>query len=149
MPTHQSNAATLAQNKALTRQFVDRINAQDLAGAFALLAPGWVDHSAGLRVPAGEKGAKAFFATLFMAFPDMYTTVEDMIAEGDKVVTRLQVEATHTGAMLGAPATGKRTRISAIDIHRIVDGKFIEHWCNSDDLGMLQQLGLIPPPQRP
>lgn len=140
---------TLAQNKALARQFIEKINAQDLDGAFALLAPDWVNHTAGPGVPAGEEGAKAFFTMLFRAFPDLHTRIDDLIAEDDKVVARLNVTGTNNGSMMGMPATGKQVSISVTDIHRIGAGKFVEHWSNSDDLGMMQQLGLIPPPVLP
>ncbi len=137
------------QNKSLARRFVERINARDIEGAFALAAAGWIDHAATPGSPAGVAGGKALFTMLAAAFPDLQTTIEDLIAEGDKVVARLHVTGTNRGSLLGMPATGKSVVISVIDIHRIVDGKFVEHWSNSDDLGMMQQLGLIPPPALP
>jgi predicted ester cyclase len=71
--------------------------------------------------------------------------VEDMIAEGDKVMTRLSAYGTQTGELLGIPATGKRFKSTAIAIHRIANGKIVEHWSEMDNLGVLQQLGVVPP----
>jgi len=83
---------------------------------------------------------------LFTAFPDLHGTIEDLIAEGDKVVDRMTCEGTHQGMFMGAPPTGKRVKWSFIDINRIVDGKIVEHWAEVDTMGIMQQLGLVPPP---
>jgi predicted ester cyclase len=79
------------------------------------------------------------------AFPDGSMTIEDMIAEGEKVVTRKTYRGTHQGEFLSIPPTGRHVSLGLIDIMRIVDGKVVEHWNVGDDLGMLQQLGVIPP----
>jgi predicted ester cyclase len=78
------------------------------------------------------------------AFPDIHVAVEDVIANGDKVVVRLTFSGTHTGPLMGMPPTGKFVTITGIAIDRIQNGKIVEHWVNRDDLGMLQQLGMIP-----
>lgn len=75
-------------------------------------------------------------------------TVEDMIAEGDKVAARATASGTHQGDFLGIPPTGKHATWSEIHIGRVVDGKFVEHWANSDQLGLLQQLGVVPTPEQ-
>ncbi len=80
------------------------------------------------------------------AFPDSYFTVEDMIAEGDKVATRKTFHGTHQGEFMGIPPTGQQVSIGLIDIVRIVDGRVVEHWAMGDNLGMMQQLGVIPQP---
>jgi predicted ester cyclase len=80
------------------------------------------------------------------AFPDLHFTVEDIIAEGDKVVTRLTCRGTQQGAFMGIPPTGKQATVTAIDINRFAGGKSVEHWLNMDTLGLLQQLGVIPAP---
>ena len=76
----------------------------------------------------------------------MRLKVEDIIAEGDKVVTRLTCRGTQQGAFMGIPPTGKQATITAIDINRFAGGKSVEHWLNMDTLGLLQQLGVIPAP---
>jgi predicted ester cyclase len=78
------------------------------------------------------------------AFPDSYLTVEDMIAEGDKVVARLTSGGTHQGAYMGIPPTGKHVKVTLIDIFRIAGGKGVEHWMEFDAMGLLQQLGVAP-----
>ena len=80
------------------------------------------------------------------AFPDLYFTVEDLIAEGDKAVARLTVRGTQQGVFMGIPPTGKHVTVTAIDINRFAGGKSVEHWLNMDTLGLLQQLGVIPAP---
>ena len=82
---------------------------------------------------------------LFNAFPDIHFTIDDMIAEGDKVVVRFTVRGTHQGDYLGVPPTGKQFAVNGIAIHRIVDGREVEVWDCVDILGMLQQLGAILP----
>ena len=77
-------------------------------------------------------------------FPDLHVTIEDMIAEGDKVVARLTASGTQQGAFLGIPSTGKHATISDIEVVRIVNGKFVEIWVQADFLGLLQQLGVVP-----
>ena len=80
------------------------------------------------------------------AFPNSYFSVEDMIAEGDKVVTRKPFHGTHEGEFMGMPPTGRRVSMELIDIVRISEGRVVEHWSMGDNLGMMQQLGVIPRP---
>jgi predicted ester cyclase len=80
------------------------------------------------------------------AFPDSYFTVEDMVAEGDKVATRKTFHGTHRGEFLAIPPTGQQISIGLIDIVRVADGKVVEHWSIADNLGMMRQLGVIPVP---
>jgi predicted ester cyclase len=82
------------------------------------------------------------------AFPDLHGTIEDQIAEGDKVVSRMTYRGTHQGELMGIPPTGKQVTMSFIGIHRITAGKVAEGWVNFDALGMMQQLGVIPSPER-
>ena len=141
MSTHE------AQNKALIHQFADRIIAKDLEGALTLFGPNHVEHAVYPGMPSGVEAVRAFFSMLFAGFPDVQTTILDTIAEGDKVVVRASTEGTHTGPFLGIPPTGKHAKWSFIDIHRIADGKIVEHWVETDQMSLMQQLGLVPPPQ--
>ena len=79
------------------------------------------------------------------AFPDLHFTIEDQIAEREKIVTRYTVQGTHLGPLMGIPATGKQGTITGIDIYRIADGQIEEAWSNWDTLGLLQRMGVIPP----
>jgi len=83
-----------------------------------------------------------------LGFSELHNTIEDLITEGDKVAVRTSLQATHTSNFQGLPPTGKRVTIGGITIERIQDGKIVERWVNIDYMGMMQQLGLIPPPTR-
>jgi len=136
----------LDQNKALIRKFAALINAKDLDAALALFSPDFVDHTPAAGLPSGIAGVRMFFTMQFAAFPDGRVTSLDMIAEGDKVVQRMSGEGAHQGMFLGIPPTGKHVRWFFVDIWRIADGKLAEHWVEADMLGVMQQLGLVPPP---
>jgi steroid delta-isomerase-like uncharacterized protein len=140
---------TTEQNKALVRQFEALINAKDLDTALTLLSPNFIDHTPAVGLPAGIEGVRAFFTMQFAAFPDSQIQSLDMIAEGDKVVHRMSGAGTHKGVFLGIPPTGKRVTWSFIDIWRVANGKIVEHWVETDMMGMMQQLGLVPPPAMP
>jgi steroid delta-isomerase-like uncharacterized protein len=137
---------TTEQNKAVIRKYAELTNARDLDAAFAHFSPSFVDHAVRPGMPPGIAGTRMFFNMLFTAFPDLRATIQDIIAEDDKVVDRMTCEGTHQGMFMGAPPTGKRVKWSFIDINRIVDGKVVEHWAEVDTIGMMQQLGLVPPP---
>ncbi len=138
---------SVVQNKALVQEFANLVNARNLDAAVTLLSPDFVDRTPQAGLPSGVEGVRLFYGMLFAAFPDGTTTSQDMIAEGDKVAHRMSGEGTHQGAYLGVPPTGRHVTWSSIDIWRIVDGKLAEHWIEADRLGMMQQLGLIPPPR--
>jgi steroid delta-isomerase-like uncharacterized protein len=92
----------------------------------------------------GPEALKQFVATFQTAYPDIHATIEDMIAEGNKVVWRYTVRGTHQGEFMGIAPTGKSITLTGILISRFADGKVVEDWNNYDALGMLQQLGVIP-----
>ena len=83
-----------------------------------------------------------------LAFPDVSFTVEDMIAEGDKVVDRMTWQATHQGPFMGIPPTGNRLTVTEIHINRIAEGRIVERWAQPDLLGLMQQLGAVPAPDQ-
>jgi steroid delta-isomerase-like uncharacterized protein len=96
----------------------------------------------------GIEEAKQYYSMYLSAFPDLHATVEDVIAEDDKVVTRYTVRGTHQGEIEEfGPPTGRQVEIKGITIHRIEDGKIVEEWERYDNLGLLQQLGLAPEQQ--
>lgn len=80
------------------------------------------------------------------AFPDLRFSVQDMVAEGEKVATRVGISATHEGELLGIPLSGRRLSFTAMELYRLEGGKIAEQWVNVDTLGMMQQLGAIPAP---
>jgi predicted ester cyclase len=138
---------TIEQNKALRQQWTKLIAERKLDEAFAQIGPGFVSHTA--RGKLGVEGVRAYFEMVFTALPDQQVTSIQMIAEGDKVVDHMRVEATHTGHFMGIPPSGKRVSWTFIDIVRYVDGKMVEHWNESDQLDIMQQMGVMPAqPQR-
>ncbi|WP_162852582.1 ester cyclase [Dinghuibacter silviterrae] len=97
--------------------------------------------------PNGEKGAEGFehtVAPIIAAFPDIHWTLEDLIAEGDRVVVRWEWVGTFKAAFRGVPPTGKRMTNHAIGIYQLRDGKILRSWLETDRLGFLQQLGVVP-----
>lgn len=134
-------------NKAIVIQFYEEIfNKGDLNLADKVIAPNAVNHDPTMPpgIPGGPPGVKAAVTMLRSSFPDDHHTIEDLVAEGDKVVVRLTHSGTHQGSFLGLPPTGKHIRQSSIHIFRFADGKLVEAWANRDDLGLMQQLGAIP-----
>jgi steroid delta-isomerase-like uncharacterized protein len=134
------------ENKAIARRGYEAINQNNLDALDEVVASDMIDHDPAPGQAPGLEGVKQYFSSLHSAFPDVQLNVEDMIAEGDKVVARLSVSGTHQGEFMGIDPTGNRVTITGIDLLRIVDGKIVEHWGNFDDLGMMQQLGVIPEP---
>src|SRR5579859_2852446 len=133
------------QNKTAFRAIPEKlINTKNLDAADQYFVVDYVDHAAPPGIPAGIAGFKAFFSALTTAFPDLKYTVEDLIAEGEKVVGRVTVRGTMQGDFLGMKATGKSATWTEIHIGRYAGGKVVEHWASMDQLGMLQQLGLAP-----
>ncbi len=134
------------ENKAIMRRFYeDLFGSGDLSVADEIVATEFVNHNPPPGESPGREGIKEFVTLFRTAFPDIHYTVEDQIAEGDKVVTRFTMTGTHRGDFPGIPATGKPITVTAIGIHRLAGGKTQEAWFNSDLLGMMQQLGVIPP----
>ena len=136
-----------AENKAILRRFFeDLFNTGNLAVADEIVATDYLNHNAAPGETPGREGLKQFVAAVRTAFPDLHFTVEDQIAEGDKVVTRWTSTGTHQGEFGGIPATGKQVRLTALNIHRVVNGQVTEGWLQWDALGMMHQLGVIPAP---
>ena len=133
------------QNKALYRRFVDEIiNGKNTSGIGDLMAVDMVDHNLMPGQAPGLEGMEQLMTMFLSAFPDLHTTIDVLIAEGDIVAGRMTTTGTHRGDFMGIPATGKQVKFSEIHIIRIANGKAVEHWGNSDDMGMMQQLGVIP-----
>lgn len=132
------------QNKMLVSRGIEEVwNQGNFGVADEILASDFAGHSS-MAETRGPEEAKQFFASLRAAFPDIAFTIEDQIAEGDKVVTRWRARATHAGEFQGIPPTGKQGDITGITINRLVNGKVVEGWTNLDELGLMRQLGVIP-----
>jgi predicted ester cyclase len=133
------------ENKANSRRLTERLNQGDLTVIDELCAPNHVSHNA-QNTTHGPEEYKQSFSVLFTAFPDLHFTIEDMIAEGDKVVTRNTIRGTHQGLFRGIPPTGKHVTITGIAVSHWIAGKSDEVWINTDGLGLLQQIGALPTP---
>jgi steroid delta-isomerase-like uncharacterized protein len=133
-------------NKALVRRYTDLFNRNDLPAeeVVAPLASGFVYHRPGMPDVTGLAEVKHSIEMYRSAFSNMHQTIEDMVAEGDKVACRWSGRATHQGELMGIAATGKAITITGIVIYRIANGKIQEEWDYSDVLGLMQQLGVGP-----
>jgi steroid delta-isomerase-like uncharacterized protein len=135
-------------NKALVRRFFEAFNAGDLDGVAAVFAPHAVVHNSGAPDPLNLEGFRQLAAVFLAAFPGGEHTIDDIIGEGDKVVTRITYRGTHTGDLMGIPPMGKQVVVSAMTIDQIVGGKIVETWRLFDQLSMMQQIGVIPVPEQ-
>jgi C-1 hydroxylase len=87
---------------------------------------------------------KNIVGSFMSAFPDLKWHIDDIVAEGDRVVTRMTAQATHTGSYMGMPPTGKQINCSVMGIARVDQGKIVEHWGVTDELAVMSQIGLLP-----
>jgi steroid delta-isomerase-like uncharacterized protein len=138
--------ATESEHKAVVRRFIGQVfNAGDLAVIDELVARDYVLHAA--PEVRGPEGMQHFVTMYRTAFPDYACTVDDQIAEGDKVVTRWTARGTQQGELMGIPPTGKQVTLPGVVIDRIAaNGQLVETWLQADVLGMLQQLGVVQAP---
>ena len=133
------------ENKATTRRFMEEvINKGNFAVIDEVIAPDCVDHNPMPGQAQGPEGAKQAIGMLRTAFPDLRITIEDMVAEGDKVAMRGSMTGTQNGEFMGIAPTGKSCTFDLITIDRFRDGKVVEHWEQVDMMGMMQQLGVTP-----
>jgi steroid delta-isomerase-like uncharacterized protein len=135
------------ENKALVRRYFEEAWNKGNVGVIDMLMA--TDYSRYMSEPAKpltREGQKQRITTFRQALPDLHLTIDDLIAEGDKVVFRITVRGTHQGAFMGVSPTGKSVTVTAIDIARFADGKIVEHWGQMDSLGLMQQLGVVPVP---
>lgn len=141
---------TTEENKALVRRFYEEIDRGNLDAMDELVAEDYLDHNPppfpGL--PSGREGLKRAFKMFWEATPG-YHHIEEQVAEGDKVVTRLTSYGKHEGDLPGAPRTGNDLKITSITIHRIANGRLVEKWGEKDVLALLIQLGVMRPPGQP
>lgn len=139
---------TTQDNKVIVQRWVNEVlNTRDVSAqspAYELVAADFVGHFPGQPAIEGLEAYRQFGSQYFSAFPDLQITPEDLIAEGDQVTIRYSWRGTHKAELMGIPPTGKQVVTSGISILRIANGKIAEQWDNFDNLGMLQQIGVIP-----
>jgi steroid delta-isomerase-like uncharacterized protein len=135
------------ENKAIVRRFVEEVfDRGDLASVEELVDDGFVPHT--WPTVTGKDDFKPTVVRMASAIRDGHHTIDDMIAEGDRVAVRLTSHGTHTGDFMGVPAAGKEYTIEEQHIFRIVNGRVVEHWHVADMLGMMRQIGALPVPQK-
>jgi predicted ester cyclase len=140
---------SLEENKALAKRWTTGIwDTGNMEAALAaveeIISPDFVDHALPQGFPPGVEGLKLQIKVFYTAFPDIHAKVDDVLAEGDKVVVRWSGGGTSRGEFFGIPPTGRSGTTTGIHIMRVAGGKIVEHWSNSDDLGLMQQLGILP-----
>lgn len=129
-------------NKAFVRRYFDHWGEPEAVRQ--ALSPDFVGHLPEAPQPLNREAFIQSQLGMRAAFPDFAPTVEDQIADGDKVVSRLTFHGTHKGEFQGIPATGKQVAVGAITIEKVADGKIVEHWIVYDGMGLMQQLGVMP-----
>jgi steroid delta-isomerase-like uncharacterized protein len=131
-------------NKQVSRRFTELFGTDDASLADEVFAADLVFHGLAGGDLHGVEATKAFIAAYRAAFPDAMSTVEDQVAEGDKVVTRWRARGTHGGPLGELEATGRAFDVGGITIERFAGGRIAEVWVARDELGLLRQLGAIP-----
>lgn len=121
-------------------------NQGDLAVVDALLSPESITHIPAWGMPASRTGLKLFVSSLRTAFPDLQCTVEDEILEAGRLAAHWTLRGTHKGLFLGNPPTGRPVEVLGIIFARTANGRIVEDWILVDQMGILQQLGIVPPP---
>ena len=135
---------SIEQNKAMIRRlFEEGFNKRDWHAFESIMSPEFINYDMPMpqRGPVGFRAVVEMFTT---AFPDMAITIDELIGEGDLVMTRGTFTGTNTGSFMNMPPTGRQVNVKYIDIWRIRDGLLMENWVRLDELGMMRQLGLIP-----
>ena len=137
------------QNKAIARRLLEEVwNKGNLKALDEYVAPGAPNHDANNQIAPGPEGLKQVVSLYRSAFPDLRFTLELEIADGDFVAHRITATGTQRGDLPGIPATGKYSKVTGMTIVRFKDGKVAEGWSVFDQLGMLQQLGVVPAPEQ-
>src|SRR6476660_5172118 len=135
------------ENTQIIRRFTSEfINTASPALATELIAPNAVFHAPGMPTLRGPEGYLALLGMLRGGFPDVQWTLEDAVSEGDKVAARFTMRGTHTGPFMGIPPSAKPFSVTSMGIYRIANGQIVEEHGLPDILGILQQIGAVPPP---
>jgi steroid delta-isomerase-like uncharacterized protein len=142
-----TEAMSTERNKGVVRRWMEEgWNKGHVDLADELYTPNYVTHSIGSQLPPNREGLKQFVRMFRASLPDLQFTIYEMIAEGDKVAFRWIARGTHEGELMDIPPTGRQCETTGISIFRLEDGKIAEDWVNWDQLGFLQQLGVVPAP---
>ncbi len=138
------NESTAADNEAVIREVLELINDRNLDEAFELYALDYIYHGPGDTELRGRDGIRGLWEVFLTGFPDLRSTVDDIVSERDKLVLRWTIQGTHTGEFLGVAATGNEMTLQLTEIFRFADGQLVEAWDQYDRLGLMQQIGALP-----
>lgn len=137
---------TIEQNKKIVTAFIDALFTQgDLDSVDAYLAEDFVNHDPPFGASADREGMRAAGAMFRAALPDWHSDLELLVGEGDLVVEKFTASGTQRGELMGVTGNGRRVQLKGINVFRVRDGRIVERWGRLDDLGVLRQLGLVPP----
>jgi len=136
-------SASQNEGGVLVERYVEMLNDHNPDAVDDFVAVDYINHNA--LVEDGREANRDFWAGFFAAFPDMVGTMEDLVVAGDRVVGRFTYRGTHLGPLYGVPATGNPIEMRSIDIWRIENGEFVEHWDELNLLEVFQAVGAIPP----
>jgi predicted ester cyclase len=135
---------SVEENKARVRRLIEEfVGKGNLAVADEIFATNFVNHSPAAGTTPDREGIKKYITKLHTAFPDYHNTIEDLIAEGDSVVVRVMCRGTHRGEFMGISPTGRQGNVTFITILRFAGDRVVERWNITDNLGMMQQLGVV------
>src|SRR5512133_1722117 len=135
---------SVEENKSFMRRIYETFSTGDLRTLDQFMATDVIDHNPNPSQAPGLQGVQDYFQAVRGAFNNFRITVEDQVAEGDKVVSRVVYSGKHTGEFFGIAPTGKEITATGMDMSRIENGKIVERWGNQDDLKLMQELGVIP-----
>jgi steroid delta-isomerase-like uncharacterized protein len=136
---------TAETNKIVMHRFLEFINTASESLGQELISPNAIFHVPGSPEPMrGPAGYLAIIGMMRTGFPDIQWTLEEMVAEGDKVAARFTMRGTHRGTFFGVPPTGRIIAVQAMNMYRLSDGQFVEEHGQPDMLGVLQQIGAVP-----
>ncbi len=136
------------ENKSIHRHFYEQvINSKDLEAVDRFVSPNYLGHGLSSEL-LGREGLKALVRTFLAAFPDASVTVEDQVADGNEVISRLIFRGTQMAQFQGIPPLGQPVTVQVVDIARFQDGKCVERWGGLDQFSFWQQLGIVRPPAR-
>jgi len=134
------------EHERVYRTLVEALNKKDIEGIEDIYDPNVVYHGTGELAEADRGAFVQFIGAMLEAFPDTNVTVDNLFSSGDKVTYRMTIKGTHKAELMGIPATNKAITVRSIGIVRVSGGKIVEEWENYDEMGMMQQLGVVPSP---
>lgn len=133
----------MTHEQHLAQIYVQMLNAHEPDMVDQFVAEDYINHNP--FVADGREANQQFWAGFFAALPNLSATMEDLVISGDRVVGRFVYRGTHTAALMGIPASGSAVEMRSIDIWRVKDGMFVEHWDELNLLEVFQQIGALPP----